>query len=67
MGWLRQEENQYLAVPIDIAKELPERMQQLLGYRAHSTFLGWVDGRDSKLQTRETPLEMFEDVDGVSY
>ena len=67
MGWLRQEENQYLAVPVDVAKELPERLQQLLGYRAHDTFLGWVDGRDSELQTRETPLEMFEDVEGVTY
>ena len=67
VGWLRQEENQYLAVPVDIAKELPERLQQLLGYRAHDTFLGWVDGRDSELQTRETPLEMFEDVEGVTY
>ncbi len=67
VGWLRQEENQYLAVPVDIAKELPERLQQLLGYRAHGTFLGWVDGRDSTLQTRETPLEMFEDVEGVEY
>lgn len=66
VGWLRQEENQYLAVPLEVAEELPERLQQLLGYRAHDTFLGWVDGRDSKLQTRETPLEMFEDVEGVS-
>ena len=67
VGWLRQEENQYLAVPVDVAQQLPERMQQLLGYRAHGTFLGWVDGRDSTLQTRETPLEMFEDVEGVGY
>ncbi len=67
VGWLRQEENQYLAVPVDIAKELPEGLQQLLGYQAHGTFLGWVDGRDSELQTRETPLEMFEDVEGVTY
>ncbi len=67
VGWLRQEENQYLAVPVDIAKDLPERLQQLLGYQAHGTFLGWVDGRQSTLQTRPTALDLFEDVEGVGY
>jgi len=31
-GWLRQQENHCLAVPRDIARELPERLQELLGY-----------------------------------
>lgn len=31
-GWLRQEENQYLAVPPEVAKTLPVRVQKLLGY-----------------------------------
>lgn len=31
-GWLRQEENQYLAVPLDIAVTLPPRIQKLMGY-----------------------------------
>jgi ectoine hydroxylase-related dioxygenase (phytanoyl-CoA dioxygenase family) len=31
-GWLRQEENQYLAVPPEVAKNLPVRIQKLLGY-----------------------------------
>jgi ectoine hydroxylase-related dioxygenase (phytanoyl-CoA dioxygenase family) len=31
-GWLRQEENQYLAVPPEVAKTLPVRIQKLLGY-----------------------------------
>ena len=29
LGWLRQEENQYLAVPPEIAKELPIELQRL--------------------------------------
>lgn len=32
LGWLRQEENHYLACPPEIAKDLPMKMQQLLGY-----------------------------------
>lgn len=45
VGWLRQEENQYLTCPPDKAKKLPLAVQQLLGYRTHGTILGWVDER----------------------
>ncbi len=45
VGWLRQEENQYLAVPPDKAATLPRQVQQLLGYRVHGPLVGWVDGR----------------------
>ncbi|MFN0148830.1 MAG: phytanoyl-CoA dioxygenase family protein [Dehalococcoidia bacterium] len=43
-GWLRPQENHYLAVPRETARELPERLQQLLGYEVHG-LLGNVDGR----------------------
>jgi Phytanoyl-CoA dioxygenase (PhyH) len=33
LGWLRQEENQYLAVPPEIARTLPEKLQKLVGYQ----------------------------------
>ena len=46
LGWLRQEENQYLAVPPHVAKDLPEHVQHLIGYRIHGGFLGWVEGQD---------------------
>jgi ectoine hydroxylase-related dioxygenase (phytanoyl-CoA dioxygenase family) len=52
VGWLRQEENQYLTVPPEIAAGLPERLQRLIGYQAHSPVLGWVGGRDERLLTR---------------
>jgi len=44
-GWLRQLENMVLAVPADIAKELPERARELIGYSIHPAFMGHVDGR----------------------
>lgn len=44
-GWLRQHENIQAAVPPEVARELPERMQELIGYHLYPQFLGYVDGR----------------------
>jgi ectoine hydroxylase-related dioxygenase (phytanoyl-CoA dioxygenase family) len=41
LGWLRQEENQYLSCPPEIARDLPEALQDLLGYRVGSYALGY--------------------------
>ena len=57
VGWLRQEENQYVVCPPDVAAALPEKVQQLLGYQAHSPRLGWVEGRDSELLLRRGDRE----------
>ncbi|MBW2268928.1 MAG: phytanoyl-CoA dioxygenase family protein [Deltaproteobacteria bacterium] len=49
VGWLRTEENQCLVAPPDIARTLPRRSQELLGYAAHDAlmlgggYLGTVD------------------------
>ena len=53
VGWLRQEENQYVICPPEAAAALPEKVQQLIGYQAHSPRLGWVEGRDSGLLLRQ--------------
>ncbi|PWY93225.1 phytanoyl-CoA dioxygenase family protein [Aspergillus sclerotioniger CBS 115572] len=47
-GFLRQEENQYLAVPLDKVREYPLDMQRLIGYRVSQPFLGWVDLDDPR-------------------
>lgn len=44
-GWLRPQENHCLAVPREVARTLPERLQELLGYNIYPPFLGYVDGR----------------------
>jgi ectoine hydroxylase-related dioxygenase (phytanoyl-CoA dioxygenase family) len=41
LGWLRQEENQYLAVPPAIARQLPEKLQKLIGYSLGGYALGY--------------------------
>ena len=35
VGWLRTEENVFLTVPIEKVREMPVRVQELLGYKAH--------------------------------
>jgi hypothetical protein len=58
LGWLRTEENHYLAVPPDVARALPRQAQELLGYAAHDAiargggYLGAVDVQD--------PVELLE-------
>jgi ectoine hydroxylase-related dioxygenase (phytanoyl-CoA dioxygenase family) len=43
LAWLRQEENQYLSVPPDIARTLPEELLRLMGYARGAYALGYVD------------------------
>ncbi len=35
LGWLRQEVNQYLSVPMELARTCGDRMRRLLGYTTH--------------------------------
>jgi len=42
LSWLRQEENQYLAVPANIARTLPVELLKLIGYRRGAYSLGYV-------------------------
>jgi ectoine hydroxylase-related dioxygenase (phytanoyl-CoA dioxygenase family) len=43
LGWLRQEENQYLSVPPEIARTLPDPLLRLMGYARGAYALGYVD------------------------
>ena len=45
VSWLRPQETQLIAVPPDVARTLPDRLQELLGYNVYPPFLGYVDGR----------------------
>jgi ectoine hydroxylase-related dioxygenase (phytanoyl-CoA dioxygenase family) len=52
LGWLRTEENNYLAVPPEIAATLPRAAQEVLGYAVHDAirsaggYLGMLGLRD---------------------
>jgi ectoine hydroxylase-related dioxygenase (phytanoyl-CoA dioxygenase family) len=43
LGWLRQEETQYLSVPSEIARTLPVQLLRLIGYAQGAYALGYVD------------------------
>ncbi len=51
-SWLRQEENQYLANPPDIARTYDEGLARLIGYDFGGLCLGFVNGDD--------PLRLLE-------
>lgn len=50
-GYLRQEENQYLANDLDKIRELPVEIQRFAGFGASKPYMGWVD--------MEEPLKML--------
>ena len=45
VAWGRQQENFMMALGRDGARELPTRLQELIGYSIHPPFMGMVDGR----------------------
>ena len=44
LGWLRQEDNQYLSVPREMADSFPEHVRRLMGYQTHDKMLGTYPG-----------------------
>jgi hypothetical protein len=48
-GWLRPHETQLLLVPPLVARDLPLKVQEVLGYRAHRGMLGCIE--------QQSPLE----------
>ena len=44
-GWLRTHENIQASIPTELAREMPPRLQELIGYHLYPAFLGFVDGR----------------------
>lgn len=47
-GWARPLESMLLAVPPLLARELPTRVQELIGYSIHQPFMGYADGMHPK-------------------
>ena len=43
VGWLRQEENQYLSVPADVAASCRDDLLRMIGYAPGAYALGYVD------------------------
>ena len=46
--WARQQENFVLGVPFEVARQMPVRLQQLLGYSIHPPFMGQMSASDPR-------------------
>lgn len=55
LSWLRQEENQYLACPPEIARELPEPLARLAGYQRGAYALGYYGDLHDPLDALRGP------------
>ncbi len=44
LGWIRQEENQYLTIAREVADSYPENVRRLMGYQSHGPSLGVYPG-----------------------
>ena len=42
VGWVRQEENQYLSVPVKVARSLDDSLLKLMGYQRGGGMVGYV-------------------------
>jgi ectoine hydroxylase-related dioxygenase (phytanoyl-CoA dioxygenase family) len=58
LGWLRQEENQYLSLPPEVAKGLPPELQRLVGYDFGGPYLGFVEAGHPQALTGQAPADM---------
>ena len=63
LNWLRQEENQYLSCPPDIAKDIPQEVRSLIGYSKGGYILGFYsDPKDKKaVYESVSPENIFKD------
>ena len=63
LNWLRQEENQYLSCPPDIAKDIPQEVRSLIGYSKGGYILGFYSDpkdRDADYES-VSPENMFKE------
>jgi ectoine hydroxylase-related dioxygenase (phytanoyl-CoA dioxygenase family) len=52
-GWIRQQENQQLGIPREIAAGFSDRLRQLCGYGVYNGLIGHID--------KHSPAEMLGD------
>jgi ectoine hydroxylase-related dioxygenase (phytanoyl-CoA dioxygenase family) len=66
VGWVRQEENQYLACPPEIARTLDDDLLKMMGYQQGAFALGYVgDQQDplSLLRGEHKKVKVIADID----
>lgn len=52
-GFIRQQENQQLGIPRDIAKDFSERLQELCGYDVYRGLIGHIDKKHPRMLLKD--------------
>jgi ectoine hydroxylase-related dioxygenase (phytanoyl-CoA dioxygenase family) len=61
VGWVRQEENQYLSTPIEVARTLDDDLLKLMGYQLGGIAMGYVrDFEDPIVTVRDLPKAVYD-------
>jgi ectoine hydroxylase-related dioxygenase (phytanoyl-CoA dioxygenase family) len=62
-GWVRQQENQQLGLPVELVRTFPRRLQELVGYSVYHGLVGHIDKQHPAKAVLEqaTPAEMVWD------
>ena len=55
VGWVRQEENQYLTTPIEVARTLPDDLLKVMGYQMGCLGMGYVRDFEDPMVTVRDP------------
>jgi hypothetical protein len=67
VGWVRQEENQYLSTPIEVAKTLDEDLLRVMGYQVGAFAMGYIrDFEDPLLAIREAGQREVLDISTIA-
>ena len=67
VGWVRQEENQYLSCPMNIARTLPDDLLKVMGYQMGCFAMGYVrDFEDPMVVIREPQTRGVFGIDMVN-
>ena len=69
LDWLRQEENQYLSCPPEIARNFPQALTELLGYTGGGVALGYYsdpyDSDDRAAKQAESAVGYSPRTEGI--
>lgn len=62
VGWVRQEENQYLSTPLEVARTLDDDLLRLMGYQVGALAIGYVrDFEDPMVMVRDgLPKQQYD-------
>lgn len=66
VGWVRQEENQYLACPPEIARTLDDELLKMMGYRQGAFSLGYVGDQQDPLSVLRGTSERAGRIDAFA-